>query len=1006
MGTVLQEREQNDYCIKKPYVIPTRSGVGGVRGRSKITSNAMTTATAGATNNNTFILIPPSSVTNILTVVNNNCNIGSLIKACEEEKKGKDGCSSDPLVKTSVVGVLNSDFNHHPGLVLPRSNALGRLKLIFPSSFNTTNNNIVTAISTTITTTINTSCSPTNILACWIKACKKGERNPHVTSSDTEDPRLNYYQKLLNCPVFCEESSCRVVLIELLVLNSLQSSLPVVTDTTDVAVCNNFGYRWCVSERGLPGHNENPLLKLNSHRSYDNVSRLSDHCLLLVLSYDCETCLIEKACACCHHYRQLQHLQQPHGQYHHKISNSSYTTNYSNKYVYDGDKRIINNKNKDCNFDMYNSDGKNKRCKNNNRSINHCYATNNEDCITATTPNNNNRNINICTATTINNNSIHATTTTNAINYNHNAIHTINTSTTNNNSHTTNTNRNRKPQSLLFSLYHQFVSAFFLHSVLSSYNVIFVAFTMVSLGMLPTTSQALHLQGVWKSDNFFVFLAKFGFQKTDLRDLEHTQGIIYGQVFSNSKNPISAADQHSSNPMLTLVLVDSEYFMEYYGNRTSHDLNRCSRMFDKIDTIAFDYKCRPKGLEDFLRKVPCSENQMCVDEDDPKDVIDGFQFTYRIRDLERPRFWYLSLAACHRNSGQNSQNKSMQCKWWQSPKDIEIAYDIWLVNGHPSMKHINPFEHQFSFELHDVAEIYLIALLLYCILLGTWLRAYNKLIKHPVTKLLTLTIVLEMVGILLNCIHVIKFAFDGVGVNWLSVVGNGTDVLAECLFMLLVLVIAKGWAITNMYLEGKWVIFSIWGLYTVLNAVLFVWNLTEIDIISNTGEWHTGPGYLTLVFRLTIMLWFLYELRWTFLNDPQSKRLLFFQHFGAGILVWFVYLPVLVMVSLQISALWRYKTILSISFAANFLSAVCIVHLLWPSHSVLYLIKQDELIGAYEMEVTGFLEDPENSLASEEILEEERFEKHSKKQDSSSLLKSLSKNNGQAPSEDKELLLD
>lgn len=535
-------------------------------------------------------------------------------------------------------------------------------------------------------------------------------------------------------------------------------------------------------------------------------------------------------------------------------------------------------------------------------------------------------------------------------------------------------------------------------SFFSSLWTLFLLTLLCFLSVNPVPTEALHLQGVWRSDDFFLFLAKFGFQKTDPRDLENTQGIIYGQILTRTNgDPHDKVSSSSFVPNLTLVLVDSEYFMDYYGNRTSPHPSRCPLMFNKIDTIAFDYQCKPKGEEDFLRKVPCQENQLCIDEDDPKDVIDGYQFTYRIRDLERPRFWYLSLAGCHRTF----INQTM-CDWSQSPSNIEIAYDIWMVNGHPSTKHINPFEHQFSFELHDVVEIYLIALLLYCILLPIWLRACNNLTQHPVTKLLTLNIVLELVGILLNFLHVIKFAFDGIGLSWLSVIGNGIDVLAECLFVLLVLVIAKGWAITRIHLEGRWIVFSVWGLYTFLNALLFVWSLTEIDIISNIDEWQTGPGYLTLLFRVVIMLWFLFELRRTFHNDSQSKRLLFFQHFGAGILVWFSYLPVLVLISSQISALWRYKTILSITYGADFLSAICLVHLLWPSRSVLYLIKQDGLVGIYEMEVTGFLEGEADSGSVSQLLPNEEIEKTKDNDDSSG----STQQNGTVLIDEKDLLFD
>ncbi|GAB1604298.1 uncharacterized protein LOC115219095 [Argonauta hians] len=791
------------------------------------------------------------------------------------------------------------------------------------------------------------------------------------------------------CPIFNEKSSSCVTVpfqpLTILSVSAAATSYCLVTSQ--------------VSHREITHQN------LNCNLPNIVIFRRPSHHPILYF----HTCQILELCSRCHRYRHSQQQQQQHCMYLHRPNHIDYVAAafnnnvFGNKHEDDSHEHIDGSNNND------NSSNHDKNKINNNNSN---YTTNIDCHPTYISRNINKCQINIC-VTAKSHNSRDSVTSTATSTTNTTTCNAISNNSSNSGKHIKHADTNRKSLSWLFTLCHQFFPVFLLlHCMPSSRNVMLVTFTMLSLGMLPATSEALHLQGVWKSSNFFLFLAKFGFQKTDLRDLEHTQGIIYGQMFSNGKNSINVTPPHS---MLTLVLVDSEYFMEYYSNRTLSGANRCPRMFNKIDTIAFDYKCRPKGLEDFLRKVPCPENNICVDEDDPKDVIEGFQFTYRIRDMERPRFWYLSLAACHRNHG---HNKSVECQWMQTSDDIEIAYDIWLVNGHPSMKHINPFEHQFSFELHDVAEIYLIALLLYCILLGVWLRAYNKLTKHPVTKLLSLTIILETFSILLNCIDVIKFSFDGIGVKWLSVLGNGIGVISECLFMLLVLVIAKGWAITSMNLNGKWLIFSVWGLYTVLNAVLFVWSLTEIDIISNTGEWHTGPGYLTLVFRLIIMLWFLYELRWTFLNDPQSKRLLFFQHFGAGILVWFVYLPVLVIVSLQISALWRFKTILSISFAANFLSAVCIVHLLWPSRSVLYLIKQDELIGAYEMEVTGFLEDPENSTtasaaaaaasstAPTDNLQDGVFHKLSHKPTGSSLLKTVGKINGEASvPEDKEFLL-
>ena len=59
------------------------------------------------------------------------------------------------------------------------------------------------------------------------------------------------------------------------------------------------------------------------------------------------------------------------------------------------------------------------------------------------------------------------------------------------------------------------------------------------------------------------------------------------------------------------------------------------------------------------------------------------------------------------------------------------------------------------------------------------------------------------------------------------------------------------------------------------------------------------------------MLWFLWELRKTLLLEHNMEKNRFYLHFGAGFLVWFVYLPIIALVGTQVSALWRYKTILS-----------------------------------------------------------------------------------------------
>lgn len=471
-------------------------------------------------------------------------------------------------------------------------------------------------------------------------------------------------------------------------------------------------------------------------------------------------------------------------------------------------------------------------------------------------------------------------------------------------------------------------------------NVVSFLFKVSSFAFALFISRAtcLHLTGTWRTSDFFLFLSRFGFQKTDPGMLDDTQGFIYGNITSHAK----------INSYFNLVLVDSEYFMEYYGNSSLINTAGCKKMFDKIDTIAFDSSCQKYRTQDFLRKIPCPTGKLCIDEDNPKNLQSGFQFTYKVQNIAQPRYWYLSLVACHRDS--------RSCKWTANTTlDFEVDYDIWLVNGDPASKHLNPFEHQFSFEMHDVFEIYLVFTVLYIIVIPVWIYAYRQQV-HPITKLLTVCISTEFAGVVLNFLHVLIFSINGVGAEWLKDFGNLLGIFAECFFMLILLLIAKGWTITSMKLTSRRLLFMFWGTYTALNALFFILSLTKRDYIVNIDEWNSWPGYLIVGFRVVVMGWFFLELRGTFRHSQHQNRLDFFQQFGAYYLVWFIYLPVLVLIASQISHLWRYKTILSITYAADFLSYLVLIHLLWPTRSVLYLIKGDTPLPQYDLEAAGLVD--------------------------------------------------
>ncbi|KAI5736953.1 hypothetical protein M8J76_008819 [Diaphorina citri] len=434
-----------------------------------------------------------------------------------------------------------------------------------------------------------------------------------------------------------------------------------------------------------------------------------------------------------------------------------------------------------------------------------------------------------------------------------------------------------------------------------------------------------HIKGSWNTkQEFFKFLIKFGFDKTDTRNPEYSLGYIYGNITSQIVHPQQNA---------TFVLLDRSYFLEFYSNRSKSDKQAaCSSMFKEINQSIYDPWCNNnKKNNDFLRRIPCPKGMICAEEtSQPLSVVKGSQFTFRVEDNAQPRFWYVSLVACYLNTS--------SCKWQYLNQEMNIDYDIWLVNGNPNHSTHNPLVYQFSFDKQNTAQMYFLFFIVYCLLLPVQLYAVAHQ-RHPVTKLFTASLILEVVGIAFNLLDVLKYAYDGVGYSNLSCLGDILDILSRTTFMLLLILLAKGWAVTRIELSWKpFSILLIWFIYGIVHILLYVWNKTEVDIIEDIDEYQTWPGWLILILRTFISGWFLTELRTTMLYEHNAQKLNFFLHFGASALVWFIYLPIIALVALQLSALWRFKLLLGITYSADCLAYCMMTHLLWPTRSEQYFL--------------------------------------------------------------------
>lgn len=105
--------------------------------------------------------------------------------------------------------------------------------------------------------------------------------------------------------------------------------------------------------------------------------------------------------------------------------------------------------------------------------------------------------------------------------------------------------------------------------------------------------ESTHITGTFSTKEFFRFLIKFGFQKTDRHRQKDTSGYIFGNITSKMNFSVP----------ITLAVLDRSHFLEYYGNRTVIDKNiACTLMFNTLNQSSYDPNCNDEG-QDFLRYV-------------------------------------------------------------------------------------------------------------------------------------------------------------------------------------------------------------------------------------------------------------------------------------------------------------------------------------------------------------------------------------------------------------------
>ncbi|CAH1264366.1 TMEM145 [Branchiostoma lanceolatum] len=432
---------------------------------------------------------------------------------------------------------------------------------------------------------------------------------------------------------------------------------------------------------------------------------------------------------------------------------------------------------------------------------------------------------------------------------------------------------------------------------------------------LTLRGEAARVRGFWDAESYQP-VAAFAFHST-----AQSVGYVYGNITTRqTSSPISPTSE------ATLVLLDDDIWSDHFSSFPDDDNGIPCSVMQRVFKNCREPQCLLDGA--MAQPIPCAVGQPC--EDTAYHLpLSGAQFALPVDKLNVPRLWHLSLVPCRCNQSQTSN-----CTWVNSTNgNGELSYNIWLVNGNPNVTQTDFLYYQLSYESQYVSIILLTYIILYLIFLSVLLCGHRGH-SHTIIRVFLASILLEWFGLSLHFLHLAIYTFDGAGVLPVKQFGEVVDVVSQCMFMALLLLLGRGWTVTKVHVEHK-AFLAVIVTYSLVDVGLTTARLITTDPVTTVDDSLSWQTLVVLGLRLFILLWFLYELHLSYLQEAQPSRQQFYVVLGGVYGLWFLYLPVAaVVVSQLVPPLWQYRTYTGITVTADFLSYAVLAYLLWPSRGV------------------------------------------------------------------------
>ncbi|CAH0699539.1 unnamed protein product [Spodoptera exigua] len=310
------------------------------------------------------------------------------------------------------------------------------------------------------------------------------------------------------------------------------------------------------------------------------------------------------------------------------------------------------------------------------------------------------------------------------------------------------------------------------------------------------------------------------------------------------------------------------------GNRSGHKIKRSLDLYER-----------------YRRRRLNAEPKALASQSEKEHLVVSCHNSRRFRSA-RERWWFIAISNCESNKARWSMIIIPTINCFQG---LDIRYKFLMTNGPDG-----DFWHEhFSADEFYVLPVLLAYTIAYVVVMIAVVMCSVELksrhLLHSTYKLFLMSVVSQHSGVMLQSLAYIRYAANGFGTDNAKIVGQFLCGLSEMSFLLLLVLMAKGYTITRGRLKvGFTVRLTVFMCcYIVTYIVLFIYQAKAFDPGEVLYLYESPAGYGLIVLRILAWCMFAYSTFFTVRKYPE-KNIFYCPFFICGTL-WFYAGPLFIL---------------------------------------------------------------------------------------------------------------